>query len=215
MSNGEETGRQEPMESQEPPHSREEELKELRRKLKAAETAKKQAEQRFIEQEQSADKAKKKARDARQSLEALTKEQDARRGLREFIQHSLSDILTGADDAAISARDRQLDGGLDESGFITPGKIGSPSAAGRESTVEFDVAVVAGHEATHQKGEGKDRDLKAGVSFMDVIPLGFSVQARSVVRSEKRSEVRRDVNHHNRIRFAVPITFASLEEPEE
>lgn len=145
----------------------------------------------------------------------LNEEKEAQRGLRDFVQQSLSDILAGVDDAAVDARHRQLDGGLKESGFVTPGKVGSVAQRGRDSTVEFDLAVVAGEQLTEDRRKALAKEGKVKLSFMNVIPLGVSVEARAAVRTERRSEERRELTRHNRIRFSVPVTFARLDDPTE
>ena len=208
MPNGGETKRSAPTEEQESPHSRAGEVSKLHQQLA-------DAREKIETAEKAAQEAGKRLRDdcARKTL--IEAERKARRRLRDFVQQSLSDILAGVDDAAVYARHRQLDGGLKDSGFITPGRIGSLTASGRESTVEFDLAIVAGEQVTDHKRESQDRGVEAKVSFMDVIPLGFSAEARSGVRSEKHSEERSEVSRHNRVRFTVPVTFASLDDPAE
>ena len=206
----------------------------LRGKLDAAETARDSARQELGVEKARAEEAgnarraaEEKAASAREEagkykarLDAdnsakrlLEAEQDARRGLRDFVQQSLTDILAGVDAAAMDARERQLDGGLEESGFMTPGRVGFPSGSGRDSIVEFDLAVVAGKQRIDEETGSEEAEAKAKVSFMDVIPLGFSAEARAGVRSERRSEERSDLTRHNRIRFSVPVTFASLDDP--
>lgn len=237
MPNREETNRSATTQEQESPDPREGEFNRLRQELAEANAARQTAERQLgVERAradseearaiQTAQKAAKKAAEAAQaakdSLEKnhaakdfLVAEQQARGRLRDFVQQSLSDILAGVDDAAVAARHRQLESGLQESGFITPGRVGSLPAAGRESTVEFDVAVVAGKQVSDHQKEGEEQGIGAKISFMDVIPLGFTAEASSRIRSERHSNERSDISRHNRVRFAVPVTFASLDEPAE
>lgn len=218
-----------PVEDQQSLHTKEAELDTLRQELATLKVAVHTAEQQVKEEEARAKTAEakvataeKKAQEATRLLEDdgarkrfLQEEKKARRRLRDFVQQSLSDILMGVDGAAVHARHRELDEGLKDSGFITPSRIGSNAASGRESVVEFDLAVVAGTQVTDRQSAGKERGVRARVSFMEVIPLGFSAEARASVRTEKNREERSDVSHHNRVRFTVPVTFASLDEPVE
>ena len=216
--------------------SKTEEVDSLRAKLLDAETAKESVQQELRDEKSRTNRAVDEATSARREAKSATvradeyktdlekdnsfkrllaAELEARRGLRDFVQQSLSDILAGVDDAAVDARDRQLDGGLKESGFITPGGVGFPSGTGRDSVVDFDLAVVAGTREVKGQTDGQESEVKAKISFMDVIPLGFSAEARSSARSERRSENSSDLTRHNRIRFSVPVTFASLDDPAE
>ncbi len=211
-------------------------LAELRAQLANAEAAQQNAEQKFHDEKARANRAVEKAHQAQQDARTATsraknlktklenaniaetileEEKNARGRLREFVQQSISEILAGVDDAAVDARHRQLDGGLSESGFITPGRVGSIAGKTRDWAVEFDLAVVAGKQQTDGKTTGTDKQASAKISFMDVIPLGLSAEARLAVRNEQRSEEHRELTRHNRIRFSVPITFASLDDPTE
>ena len=145
-------------------------------------------------------------------LEAELKGQS---GLSEFVRQSLSDILAGVDHAAVEARSRQMEGGLKESGFTTPGRVGFPSGSGRDSMVDFDLAVVAGTQTKTGDTDKEETEAGARIDFMKVIALPFSVEARRRVQRERSSEESREQTHHNRIRFSVPVTFASLDDPTE
>ena len=136
----------------------------------------------------------------------------AQRGLYDFVRDSLSDILSGVDAAAADARCRQLEECLDESGFVSPGSVGAPVGGSRESVVEFDVAVIAGNQQTLGKASGVEGNLQVKAK-MSVLPLGLEAGVSG--RRETRSEDRSELSHHNRIRFSVPVVFASHGDPVE
>ena len=200
----------------------ERDLRATKGDLEAEEGKTTNAKKALEEQEKVAQTAQERADDleaqlneAKNSVSIFEEEKEARRGLSEFVEQSISDILAGVDNAAVEARRRQLDGSLKESGFITPGSVGSIAQRGRDSNVEFDLAVVAGEQHTEEQGDGTNSEVKTRVSFMNVIPLGFSAEARRELRKERRSEERRNLTRHNRIRFSVPVTFACLDDPME
>ena len=176
-----------------------------------------------------AEKARKKAEKATQQAEAerqraetaienqqladkrFDAEQKAIRGLRDFVRDSLSDIMTGVDDAAIVASSRQLTDGLTEGGLVAPSRVGTQVGSTRESLVEFDVAVIGGEQQSKKDVKSAEANLK--LSLMKVVPLGFSAGAGR--RQTRSSEERSEISRHNRIRFSVPVVFAYQDHPLE
>ena len=177
-----------------------------------ANDAKKAAEERLTEAQREAKRAEEELKKDNAANTLLKAAHAAQRGLYDFVRDSLSDILSGVDAAAAEGRCRQLEEGLGESGFVSPGSVGAPVGGSRESVVEFDVAVIAGN----QQMSGKETDVGGNVQVkakMSVLPLGL--EAGVSARRETRSEDRSELSHHNRIRFSVPVVFASHGDPVE
>ncbi len=181
-------------------------------RLADANDAKKAAEKRLTEAQREATRAKEELKKDNAANTLLKAAHAAQRGLYDFVRDSLSDILSGVDAAAADARCRQLEECLDESGFVSPGSVGAPVGGSRESVVEFDVAVIAGNQQTLGKASGVEGNLQVKAK-MSVLPLGLEAGVSG--RRETRSEDRSELSHHNRIRFSVPVVFASHGDPVE
>ena len=175
----------------------------------AAERAAEAANKRAEAANQRAEESLKKLGDQDFARDLLAKEEAARRGLRDFVRESLSDIMSGVDDAAAIASCRRLNDGLEESGLVSPSRVGSVAGRGAETLVEFDVAVVAGEQRMDGRQDSKETGGTVGLSFMKVIPLGFSAKVSRTAARKTTSEDRSEISTHNRIRFTVPIRFAS------
>lgn len=179
---------------------------------KAMEDARNEADDRVTEAQNEATRAKEELEKDNAANTLLKAAHAAQSGLHDFVRDSLSDILGGVDAAAAEARCRQLEEGLDESGFVSPSSVRAPVGGSRESVVEFDVAVIVGN----QQMSGEETDVGGDVRVkakMSVLPLGL--EAGLSARRETRSEDRSELSHHNRIRFSVPVVFASHGDPVE
>ena len=135
-------------------------------------------------------------------------ELEARTELREFVASSLADIMRGVDEAALSAVSRHLQSGLLEEPMISPSRVGQ-GVAGAETLVHFDLAVVASSQKV--EGEGGEQSGGVGISVRGKLweQIGFTGTAGFRIRRESFGEERHGVTHDQRIRFSVPLVFAS------
>lgn len=154
------------------------------------------------------EEVRKDAEAARRDLEATRAskdhdelEQKARTSLRGYVANVLSEIAAGVDDAAIHATSRDLTEGMSEGGIISPSRIGLVPGQDTETTVEFDLAIIyrQAEKKTHEGG----LEVSAGISV-----LGLGATGRWATASEQQHSM----DQHNRIRFSVPIKFASQRE---
>lgn len=188
-------------------------------RMKAAEAARKVAEDEAEAAVKQAQTAQSQEAEAERKLEAnniaverFKEEQEARRGLQEFVRVALLDVMNGVDDAALEARANQVRGGASESGFAVASRIGRDNGPDRESLVDFDLAVIVG--TSKAKGSGEIKDAKGGGKVsLNVLGLGFSAGASVRSESKKTTEERSEVSQHNRIRFSVPVVFARHGDP--
>ena len=143
-------------------------------------------------------------RSAKDAIEAerLVKETiESTFGLRDFVEQSLNEILAGVDRAAAAADARALTEGLAASGLVNPSRIGSRSLErDTVSKVEFDVAVATEEQKITE--DQRSKGMKAGLAIK-VFNFGGGVSR------ETSQETRDAVSASNRIRFSVPVVFAS------
>lgn len=176
----------------------------------ANESAKTQVESVNVELQsakQELSKAEKRLAD-RSDFEA--KEVAARMGLKDFVSDSLSDIMCGVDEAAVAAVDRHLNSGLLEDPIVSPSRIGQV-IGDQETLVHFDLAVVANTE--RDDSEKKENEKEFGLSAKgSIVVAALSANARFRYGRESVTSERSGVSEHHRVRFSVPIRFASQDE---
>ena len=154
----------------------------------------------------------KKSVDERGKFEKLAKaEFEARTDLREFVTSSLADIMRGVDEAALSAVSRHLESGLLEEPMISPSRVGKV-VGGSETLVHFDLAVVASTQSGHGTTKGASGGVGISVTGKLWDQIGLSGTAGYKRHSESVTEERRGVTQDQRIRFSVPLIFASQDE---
>ena len=128
---------------------------------------------------------------------------DSGPGVREFVRQSLLDIMEGVDDAAAMGRLRATDDGLER--FLPAvTMIGGAPAEGRTERVEFDLAVTVNQTTKKTAGAGgkAEADFKVGVFGVGKLHVGASGHIERVVAEGATNE------QTNRLRFAVPISYA-------
>lgn len=193
------------------------ELADTTRELATAKTNGSQAKRQLEGVTEELDRVKEELADARKDLrergrfeKLAEKEYAARTELRDFVSCSLSDIMRGVDDAALSAVGRHLESGLLEEPMISPSRVGQ-LVNGSETLVNFDIAVIASTKET--RGDKKTRGLEAGVKVSKVMEVvGLAGSAGFQMRRESGKEEQSGRTQHHRIRFAVPLIFASQDE---
>ncbi|MCY4011110.1 MAG: hypothetical protein OXG82_00185 [Gammaproteobacteria bacterium] len=160
------------------------------------------------------DVAEKKLGDATEQLrqksetEKLSEmERAARAGLRDFVRDSLSDIMVGVDEAATLGRARDVGGGLGRSGFVSLSRIGDVVGEGK-TEVQFDLALIANAEEVEKRS--KERRAGGEISTGSILQvLGLTAKVSAGGSSESGAETKDSTSQHNRIRFSVPVVFAS------
>ena len=129
-------------------------------------------------------------------------------GIKEFVQQTLFDIMQGVDNAATKATCQAAKSGLQAEGFLSSvSMIGAPSSAEPQvASVEFDLMVTAAKGA-----EGSETERSGFGLLLNVVPmiLNFGgVKDKQSTTGESTS-----TSLANRIRFSVPITYASQSDP--
>lgn len=129
-------------------------------------------------------------------------------GMKEFVQKSLLDIMQGVDNAATKAKCEATKNGLQAEGFLSSvSMIGAPSSGEPQTaTVEFDLVVTAAKETDSSENKS------SGVGFsLNVVSMMFGLRAEHNNQSETSQH--NSSSWANRIRFSVPITYASQRDP--
>lgn len=134
----------------------------------------------------------------------LDKQATSGPSVRAFVRSSLLEIMGGVNEAAAYEKTRELNVGYEE---ILPSvsTIGATSSEGPQSErVEFDIAV------TMVASEGDESKDSIGGGFGLSVPLGavsFSIGgSRQIEQIEGKSS---SIEYANRIRFSVPISYAT------
>ncbi len=157
----------------------------------------------------SARSAVRRAEKAEAAENLVAKAMESSLGLTDFVEQSLGEILAGVDRAAAAANARTLTEGLAASGLVSPSRIGTiVGGPGDVALVEFDVAIATERQDRNEK----TKEAKGNTSFSIKVFDVAQASAGGAASSERTREQRDAIKSSNRIKFAVPVTFASFGE---
>lgn len=143
---------------------------------------------------------------AKADTEKMEEHAKASTGVRDFVRDSLLDIMAGVDDAAAVGKTRDLTEGL--VGYLPSVTAIGAAASGdhQAERVEFDLAVTV---VVAEKEAGSDK--LAGE--LKIAPMFFPVSGGLSGRIERNRELSHSSEFANRIRFSVPIVYATQNDP--
>ena len=189
----------------------EEEAKKLRNDTERSELEKKKFKAEISQFARDAKKAEADGKRIDKHEKLLQKQAKSDWGIRDFVRESLLDIMGGVDDAAAKGQTRTLKEGLE--GYLpSVTAIGVASSGDQPAErVEFDIAVTVMQDEREEIGE--DKQVNAG--FKIGLPLPFvqlGAEAGASRQWERTQASSNSSEQANRIRFSVPIIYATQDE---
>ena len=132
-------------------------------------------------------------------------------GIRDFVRDSLLDIMGGVDDAAAKGQTRALKDRLDDY-LPSVTAIGAVSSGEPQAErVEFDIAVTVVHDERQEASKGGQ--VNAGLKI--ALPISSALLSLGAGGSRHWDSTQASSNSSeqaNRIRFSVPIIYATQDE---